>query len=463
MKISVGPVPSHWGQDKIIDFYRDLAQSPADDVYIGETVCPERSCYSTDFLGRLSDDLADAGKQVFASSLILVKDSDQVPAFRKLADRVKRIEINSPAFLALAPDYDAVSGATLHIHNSAAANAMAKRSIDRIVPTYELAGRTLTSIAKTSTVPVEVVVHGHIPIAISADCQTARSFQRNGDGCDCLCSNYPEGMVLHGADRPIFRIEGPQTLSAATYCLVEYLDRLSDAGVDTIRILPQPNHTTRIIGIYRDVLDAKMTPREALKNLETIHSLGLCNGWFLGKAGWDYQSPNASHANLRDAAPVTDHEKTDPESEPQALNSDFLGVNDQYQNQSTDGIIEEVTKLAQMMNTDQHFLDELGAFKNTTVLLSASDTGREFLIKLDKKRGVAVQPYAGEPFKVKIRATEQVLWDVFSGKMDADAAFFSGKATVSGSIITAFRVKNKFLSLLQKHFARNLAAKKDAL
>jgi predicted lipid carrier protein YhbT len=69
---------------------------------------------------------------------------------------------------------------------------------------------------------------------------------------------------------------------------------------------------------------------------------------------------------------------------------------------------------------------------------------------------VRVRPYTDEPFDVKIRATEQVLWAVLSGRMDADAAFFAGKASVSGSVVTAFRLKNRFLSLLRRHLAHRL-------
>ena len=41
-----------------------------------------------------------------------------------------------------------------------------------------------------------------------------------------------------------------------------------------------------------------------------------------------------------------------------------------------------------------------------------------------------------------------------------DAAFFAGKASVSGSIVKAFRVKNKFLSLLQKYLRASSALSK---
>jgi putative sterol carrier protein len=79
------------------------------------------------------------------------------------------------------------------------------------------------------------------------------------------------------------------------------------------------------------------------------------------------------------------------------------------------------------------------------------------MLKLNGQ-GVQVSRYIDGPFDVKIQAAEQVLWEVLSGQMDADAAFFAGKARVCGSVFTAFRVKNKFLSFLQKHIAHKLDA-----
>jgi len=114
--------------------------------------------------------------------------------------------------------------------------------------------------------------------------------------------------------------------------------------------------------------------------------------------------------------------------------------------------IRQVTRLVEGLNGDPHFRKHVSEFGNTTVVLNATDTGRGIIIVLDGQ-GVRVRPYAGERFDVKIEATEEVHLSVLSGKMDADAAFFAGRVRISGSVLAAFRVKNKFLSLLQRHWA----------
>ena len=151
MKISVGPVPSHWGREKIESFYRELARCPVDYVYLGETACPVRSCFSPDFLDRLCDGLTQAGKKVYISSLALVRSEKQYRAFSDLVQQVQHIEINSPAFLGLARRYHAVTGAFLNVYNSATANILAKHKVERIMLPCELNFQSIASIAKRCT------------------------------------------------------------------------------------------------------------------------------------------------------------------------------------------------------------------------------------------------------------------------------------------------------------------------
>ncbi len=114
--------------------------------------------------------------------------------------------------------------------------------------------------------------------------------------------------------------------------------------------------------------------------------------------------------------------------------------------------LDEVNRLVAFANRDPQFVRQLARFRDTALVLSATDTGRELTILLKGGR-VRILPYAEESFDVKIEAAEQVHWDVLLGRMDADAAFFAGKVRIVGSVLVAFRVKNGFLSLLQSHMA----------
>ena len=127
------------------------------------------------------------------------------------------------------------------------------------------------------------------------------------------------------------------------------------------------------------------------------------------------------------------------------------------QDRSAQDVLGEVDRLVAAMGSARHFVSQLADFDGTTLLLSASDTGRELAIELGED-GVDAYPYEGGPFDVRIRATEWVHQAILYGELDADAAFFAGRVRVSGSLITAFRVKNRFLSLLQRHLAGEAGA-----
>ncbi len=223
-----------------------------------------------------------------------------------------------------------------------------------------------------------------------------------------------------------------------------------------MRILPQWNHTARVVRIYRDVLEHRRDCKDVLEELKAISPMGLCNGWVLGKAGWIYESPGMPSKSRQAGSPffVIPPRRLQKESVP--CSSDTI-IGENCRPWFGSDIIRELNQLVETMNRDPQFIKQVAGFEGTTLVLSATDTGRELIIGLDEQ-GVQVRRYTGEPFDAKIRATERVLWAVLSGQMDAAAAFFAGKAGVSGSVITAFRLKNRFLSLLQKHLAHRLGA-----
>jgi putative sterol carrier protein len=116
----------------------------------------------------------------------------------------------------------------------------------------------------------------------------------------------------------------------------------------------------------------------------------------------------------------------------------------------------ELNRIVEGLNADPQFLARVAILDRKVLVLSATDTGRSLTIAIGEA-GVSIRPHAGEPFDARIEATEEVHWAVLSGQMDADAAFFSGKVRIYGSLVTAFRMKNRFLSLLQSYLAQECA------
>ena len=191
MRISVGPAPCSWGEEKLTNFYQEIAESPADDVYLGEVVCAKRSCLSPEMVSHIARALAHAGKTLYLSSPALVTNQEERREFDLLWRHVKCVEINSTAFLATARSRPAVAGAFLNVYNSSAARMLGRLGVVRVVFPSEISREPLESLVKRSGLKVEVVVHGHIPIALSRNCHTARALMRDERSCGAACRRFP--------------------------------------------------------------------------------------------------------------------------------------------------------------------------------------------------------------------------------------------------------------------------------
>jgi len=130
-------------------------------------------------------------------------------------------------------------------------------------------------------------------------------------------------------------------------------------------------------------------------------------------------------------------------------------MNHQTESSSTlpDDPLRAVSSIVKIINRDENLIRQLAEFQRATLVLSATDTGRRLMIVLTKQ-GIQLNHYDGTPFDVEILATEQVHWAVLCGQMDADSAFFAGKMRVHGSVSIAFRVRSRFLGLVQWHLAQ---------
>ena len=92
---------------------------------------------------------------------------------------------------------------------------------------------------------------------------------------------------------PLFTINGTTILSATTYSLIELTDDLKSRGVHALRISPQSVGTAEVVELFRARLAGTVSPEEAVERVralsnKTAGSGGLCNGWWLGRAGKEY-------------------------------------------------------------------------------------------------------------------------------------------------------------------------------
>ncbi len=309
MKISLGPVPLNWKKEKLFSFYERVANSPVGNVYLGEIICPEREPTIEDLI-RIICMLKEKEKRVYISSYALIGNGLRLENIKKLLEISDGLEINNPAFLNFATEKEMIAGPLLNVYNWRTAKYYSKFGVKKVVIPWEVGRKTIEDIAQKSGMNIEVVVHGHLPLALSRECYTVRTLSsfdnpyKKKDGlhlrelilnstekaCAKECFQYPEGFLLKAmSGELLYKINGPQVFSAKVHCLIEHLDYLRKLEVDSIRIESQLEEDTgEVIDIYRKVLDNHLDMKDAVGILKVHYSDDLCNGFFSGRPGWEY-------------------------------------------------------------------------------------------------------------------------------------------------------------------------------
>lgn len=288
--LSLGPVQYFWPREVLLDFYAQVAETPVDIVYLGETVCAKRRGLRSDDWLRLADDLAGAGKQVVLSTLALVEAESEIKTLRRLCGNGRfLVEANDMAAVQLLAGHaEFVAGPFVNIYNQHSLAALARLGLRRWVMPVELSRDTLAAIQaeRPAGVETELFAYGRLPLALSARCFTARAHDLPKDDCRLRCLDHPDGMILSTREeQPFLVLNGIQTQSAQTYSLLGELDDIRALGVDVLRISPQSRNTLQIVETFAAVLAGTLDRDPGLARLAGWMPTGPCDGYWSGRPG----------------------------------------------------------------------------------------------------------------------------------------------------------------------------------
>lgn len=184
-----------------------------------------------------------------------------------------------------------------NITNYRAARFWEKLGAKRIVLSRELSVDEIREIRDNVSLELECFVHGAICISYSGKCYIS-SFLANRPGNRGECTNSCRWNYTlmeetrKGQYFPVYENDrGTYILSSKDLCMIEHLDSLADAGVDSLKIegrMKGINYLAGVVRTYREAVDSlKDRPYRVkekwLKELSMFSSRGYTTGMFLGK------------------------------------------------------------------------------------------------------------------------------------------------------------------------------------
>lgn len=293
MKLSIGPISYFWQREDVFAFYEGVAESPAEIVYLGEIVCSKRRLVRPEDWLAIGRELAAAGKQVVLSSLTLLESASEIGALRRLCNNGEfMVEANDIAAVQLLSGSGTpfVVGPAVNIYNHRSMRLLAGKGMRRWVLPVELGLGDLRDLqgARPEGVETEAFGFGRLPLAWSARCYTARSYNLPKDDCRFKCLEHPDGRLLKTREGQEFLVlNGIQTQSALTHQALLQMDALQGLGVDILRLSPQCSHWPDVVEIF-DRARHGAASRELAEELAGLLPTGPCNGYLLGRPGLDH-------------------------------------------------------------------------------------------------------------------------------------------------------------------------------
>lgn len=286
---------------------RDLLDSDLaayDGIYLGDVYCRR---YEGNFLERPGDlaeglrILRDQGKRAYVTTYAAPRN-DFLPGVTRMlhaaaAAGAEAVEVHNLGVLRIAraevPQLPVHVGGFANLYTSAAAEVLRGFGVVRFTPNYELSLPEIREMASACGAPMEILVHGKMPLGVSDYCFLLDYEESWGARCPDLCRKE---LFLRQGNWAMKSV-GKGTLSGRDVCMLEHLSRLLADGHRHFRIetvSESPDYRREIAAVYRSALLGAASGGEKVDEglwevLRRHARIGLCNGFYFGRSGMDYE------------------------------------------------------------------------------------------------------------------------------------------------------------------------------
>jgi U32 family peptidase len=285
---------------------RDLRESDLrdyDGVYLGDIYC---RIYEANFLEQLDDlkeglrILQDQGKRAYVTTYAGPRN-DFLPKVRKMLEAsaaagAQAVEVHNLGILKIAhdefPQLPVHIGGFANVYTAPGVEVLRGFGAVRFTPNYELSLDEINEITTACGAPMELLVHGKMPLGISDYCFLLDYEEKWGVKCPDLCQKE---LFLKQGDWAMKSV-GKGILSGKDVCMLEHLPRLLAEGHRYFRIetvSETPAYRSEVAAVYRAALDRVAAGDGEVDEgwWETVRHharIGLCNGFYFGRSGMDY-------------------------------------------------------------------------------------------------------------------------------------------------------------------------------
>ena len=282
---------------------RESDLSGYDGVYLGDIYCRVYEANFLEHIGDLQEGLRilhGEGKRAYVTTYAAPRN-DFLPRVRKVLEAsaaagADAVEVHNLGILKIA--HDEFPGLPVHIggfanvYTAAGVDVLRSFGAVRFTPNYELSLEEIEEITGAGGGPMELLVHGKMPLGISDYCFLLEYEEKWGVKCPDLCRRE---LFLKQGDWAMKSV-GKGILSGKDVCMLEHLPRLLSGGHKHFRIetvSESPSYRREVAAVYRAALERAAagddTVEEGWWDAIRRHSrIGLCNGFYFGRSGMDY-------------------------------------------------------------------------------------------------------------------------------------------------------------------------------
>lgn len=277
--------------------------SPYQGIYLGNAFCAQ---YEDNFLADFSalehgvKQVRAWGKKAYLCTPAAPLTPD-LPAVEKNLQAaaelsVDALEVHNLGVVRMArrlcPQIPLHIGGLANLYTSATANLLKAWGAARLTPNYELSLEEMAQIQQDAQLPVELLLHGKMPLGLSEKCFLLNYQKESELSCPQICQ---EDFWLEARGWEL-KAYGFLTLSGKDVCMLEHLPLLWQHGFRTFRvetISEKPQYRQKVGEIYHQALlkaanGAFKLQKNWEKALKQLSAKGFCNGFYFTQSGKEY-------------------------------------------------------------------------------------------------------------------------------------------------------------------------------